>query len=669
MNASASQTLSPAEEKRLIELLGRSPTPEELTLIQFMWDPKVSRISIWNELQRLPPSENPTRVLQGPRRLEMSGGRLLVAELSTLSEKNSSRFTSLDTAGAKKLIQQVILPENDTLTLGQNFRSQRIWKIPAAVGPIPATRQLVGLVPDSDSLQARLLAPDEVVVLIGPDPLHQWSEMPGALEAKWSQKLRRFLADDHLLDVVRGARILNRTSLLPALCTTTGGSDLGLHINLEFWPFTLRDAGWQAVLLEKQVSGLFVFLQADLEPDLRSLLVKHGLIGMRIANATPDGNFSLLSSAAATATIPIKLLLPGGGLMIPEMVEQPHRKFKKAPAIDWNALPEPENWKNSLQAVLTSPRVRPFPLVLRAADNPPRILDLPLVLRHRLAAGQTLISALAGYPVIMALNPKRGAAMAVASASRKVVCTGASVRALTVSFVTPDLSDKEHFHYFQEAVKGVAEAAEVLNLPVISRAVQAGPQLSVMVGAIGQTPSGQRIMLNRFKDDGDFIVMLGTLKGELSGSVYLETVLSMIGSEPPELDMVFEDRVQRAAREAIQDGIVKSVTTIDAGGLVAALARACLADSDNPHGCELYIHRKFRNDQLLFGESQSVIIVTLNEKHLLDLEKITQVNQVPSATIGRVRGDRFIVNEDIDLGLDDLGAALNWPPQYTGDGK
>jgi phosphoribosylformylglycinamidine (FGAM) synthase-like enzyme len=58
-----------------------------------------------------------------------------------------------------------------------------------------------------------------------------------------------------------------------------------------------------------------------------------------------------------------------------------------------------------------------------------------------------------------------------------------------------------------------------------------------------------------------------------------------------------------------------------------------------------------RNDEMLFGESQSTIIITVAEIDLLPLQRIAMDDQVPCITVGRVTDDgRLKINDLIDLG-------------------
>ncbi|MER3445856.1 MAG: hypothetical protein C4291_03025 [Candidatus Dadabacteria bacterium] len=58
---------------------------------------------------------------------------------------------------------------------------------------------------------------------------------------------------------------------------------------------------------------------------------------------------------------------------------------------------------------------------------------------------------------------------------------------------------------------------------------------------------------------------------------------------------------------------------------------------------------KIREDALLFGESQSRAIVSLNKENVHILENIALKHGVPMQVIGKVGGDRLFIEGLIDI--------------------
>ena len=67
-------------------------------------------------------------------------------------------------------------------------------------------------------------------------------------------------------------------------------------------------------------------------------------------------------------------------------------------------------------------------------------------------------------------------------------------------------------------------------------------------------------------------------------------------------------------------------------------------------GAKLNIDRKLRDDELLFGECQSVIVVTLEESKIHELILLSTKLDVHTQTIGRVTDtNSLMINDLIDL--------------------
>ena len=59
--------------------------------------------------------------------------------------------------------------------------------------------------------------------------------------------------------------------------------------------------------------------------------------------------------------------------------------------------------------------------------------------------------------------------------------------------------------------------------------------------------------------------------------------------------------------------------------------------------------------ELLFGETQGLILVTINEMDLMEFERVCMTIGVPATTIGRVTDDgQYKFNNAIKLSVDTL---------------
>ena len=94
--------------------------------------------------------------------------------------------------------------------------------------------------------------------------------------------------------------------------------------------------------------------------------------------------------------------------------------------------------------------------------------------------------------------------------------------------------------------------------------------------------------------------------------------------------------------EAIEKGLLQSAHDISEGGLAVCIAE-CAFSGDNRTGCTLHLNDRIRSDTLLFGESQSRIIVTTKPENRDAFAKIARDQNVPIEEIGTTGGDNITV--------------------------
>ena len=260
------------------------------------------------------------------------------------------------------------------------------------------------------------------------------------------------------------------------------------------------------------------------------------------------------------------------------------------------------------------------------------------------------------------LNPERGGAIAVAEAARNVVCSGAKPLAVTdgLNFGNPE--KPEIFWQFRKSVVGMSEACRVLETPVISGNVSFYNETETdavyptpIIGMVGLVEDIDHITTAAFKEEGDIIVLLGTNREELGGSEYLKVIHGMERGRVPRIDLDIEKRVQDCCLDAIRKGIVKSAHDCSEGGIAVALAECCISGN---LGAKVELEENIRKDALLFGETQSRILVTVNPSDLPVLLAIADQLGVDCQQIGRVEGNKLEIvvagNKEIDLPVKDM---------------
>jgi len=113
--------------------------------------------------------------------------------------------------------------------------------------------------------------------------------------------------------------------------------------------------------------------------------------------------------------------------------------------------------------------------------------------------------------------------------------------------------------------------------------------------------------------------------------------------------MDYELSVQSLCLKAIQLGILNSAHDLSDGGLAVNVAESVIK-ANKSIGAKISIESKLRNDELLFGECQSVIIATINPKNITMLTSLNKHGDIHIQTIGKVTDNsRLSINDLIDI--------------------
>jgi len=263
------------------------------------------------------------------------------------------------------------------------------------------------------------------------------------------------------------------------------------------------------------------------------------------------------------------------------------------------------------------------------------------------------------------LDPRTGGRIAVAESARNCVCAGARPLAITNCLNFGNPYDPEVYWAFVECVAGMGEACRALNTPVTGGNVSfynESPGAAVYptptVGMIALMDDVDRRLTQSFKKQGHVIALLGETRDEIGGSEYLKVIHGKVAGLPPDLNLEREKALQEAVLEAAGAGILQSAHDCAEGGLAVALAECCVSDAERPVGAAVECASGLRADRLLFSESQSRVVVSLEKGNAEKLKKIASRCHVPFTEIGVTGGEKLRFNGIIDLDVFEMSEAF-----------
>ncbi len=236
-------------------------------------------------------------------------------------------------------------------------------------------------------------------------------------------------------------------------------------------------------------------------------------------------------------------------------------------------------------------------------------------------------------------NPRLGGQIAVANVLRQLACAGCKPRSIIINNVLPRIKGST-LNNIQEngmaVLMGQEEAVRQFKINISRRQIYSNDkEFDQHIIAIGTKPQSQSIMTRSFKDPGDFISIIGSHRGELGGSLFSSLYIKGNPYGVPSTDLNMERRLHNVLLQGIKGGLVKSATNVSQGGLALAIAQSIIRSADGI-GARIFLSRKLTNEELLFGETQGLIVISIGEKDIMEFERICMRVGMPSTTIGRV---------------------------------
>jgi phosphoribosylformylglycinamidine synthase len=435
---------------------------------------------------------------------------------------------------------------------------------------------------------------------------------------------------------------------------------VGLSINLDKVPLREENMNPYEIMLSESQERMLVVIDKGSDDSLIEIFKKWDLDCECIGVVTDTGSLEVYSKGEKVADLPCAPLVLGGGAPQYDMPSiEP--AYLKSSIIKESEFDDSKNYREILLNLLACPNITSKRFVFEQYDSTVRTNTVQgpggaaAVVRLKGTNKAISISTDCNGRFVY-LNPYEGGKRAVAESSRNVVCTGAKPIAITNCLNFGNPQDPEVYWQFKKAVEGIGEACKVLNTPVTGGNVSFYNETNdssiyptPVIGMVGLMEDVSHSTTIDYKEPGDIILCIGNLTGEFGGSEYLKVIHGEVKGPISTLDLAQEVAVQEVCLESIQSGYIKSAHDISDGGLAVNIAESILS-SVGSIGAEIHITSKIRTDLLLFGESQSVIIVTVSKENLHNVVLKAKAKDVFTQCIGSVNNSgRLTVNDVLSI--------------------
>jgi len=710
--------LTEDEYQKVLSILGRTPSYTELGIYSVMWSEHCSYKNSIAQLKTLPRSgqrllvgageENAGLVDIGdglavafkieshnhPSAVEPYQGAAtgvggIMRDIFTMGARpvaalNSLRFGSIDDPQTRHLLKGVVKGIGD---YGNSFG------VPTIAGevffdPCYQTNPLVnamsvGIVEHGHVASAIAKGKGNVVMIVGSatgrDGIHGATfaseEISEASESKRpsvqvGDPFTEKLLLEATLEVIHAGLVVGIQDMGAAgiTCSTTEMSakgKSGMEINLDLVPTRETHMTAYEIMLSESQERMLIVATPENEKAIIDIFERWDLHCVTIGKVTEDGMVRVFHHGTLKAEVPAETCVLGGGAPVYIRESKEPEYLKTTRAYDMKSVSAPRNIVDSIEKLLQSPNIASKRWVYEQYDSMVRtntvILPGSDASVVRIKKSEKLLSAKTDCNSrYVYLNPRKGAAIAVAESGRNVVCTGGKPIAITNCLNFGNPYKPEVYWQFKEAIVGIGEACKAFETPVTGGNVsfyneshQAAVFPTPTIGMLGIVESEKHVTTSFFKKAGDAIILLGTNRGDISGSEFLVQEYGLTVGDAPYFDLADEVRLQNCALELIQQGLVQSAHDISDGGLITALIESAIVgthrfgfDVQLPlNGIPLY--------KILFGEEQSRIIISANPVHTEQIKTICAKHAVPITHIGAVTAKHeATINNEITINID-----------------
>ena len=619
--------LSSEEWERLLGVLGRTPNVTELGIFAALWSEHCSYKSSKLHLRRLP--TRAPRVLQGPGEnagiVSLGDGWVAVFKMESHNHPSfiepyqgaatgvggilrdvftmgarpimlldSLRFGELDAPRMRHLVDGVVRGIGDYGNcVGVPTVGGEVDFHPAYNGNILVNAMCVGVAREEKIFFGRASGPGNKLIYLGSktgrDGIHGATMASDVFDEEAAARRPTVQVGDPFTEklliecclelmeagLVVGIQDMGAAGLTSSAFEMAARAGCGLELDLSRVPMRAEGMTPYELMLSESQERMLMVVEPRLVPKVLAVCARWGLDGVEIGRVIREAEVRATFAGRPAFCLPVKPLVDEAPVYDRAWVAP-----SPAPPVTLPHLVG-RDWSADLRRLLSRPQLgcsrfiwEQYDQSVGAATVAGPGLDAALVLipgtRIGVAA-TTDCNAVACW-----LDPRRGAAQAVAEAVRNLACVGAEPLGVTdcLNFGSPE--KPEVMGQLVAAIDGLAAACRAFDVPVVSGNVSLYNETSGQailptptVGMVGVVPEVRHVPRARFAES-EVVYLLGPLEGELGASRFLHLVMGMQVGPVPEVDEVAERAAASVVRHLVRLGLVAAHDVSDGGLAVAA---------------------------------------------------------------------------------------------------
>ncbi|MBM0637371.1 phosphoribosylformylglycinamidine synthase subunit PurL [Campylobacter sp. VicNov18] len=254
------------------------------------------------------------------------------------------------------------------------------------------------------------------------------------------------------------------------------------------------------------------------------------------------------------------------------------------------------------------------------------------------------------------IDPKIGAALAVAAAGRKVACSGAKPLAISDCLNYGNPQNPEVMWQFSQACEGIKQACKELNTPVVSgnvsfynetEGVSIHPSPTIV--NVGVLEDANKTLKASFEKENLNIYLLGESFGEFGASLAMKIQDRKLGGTLKELDYKAELALWNLLYNANEKALLECANSVGIGGIAITLAKMCAISQMG-----VDIKSGFKDEKMIFDESSSRAIVALDKTKEQEFLSLIEEFGVKAYKLGFTTNKQQFKLDNISLDKDEL---------------
>lgn len=708
--------LTDTEYEQIVALMGREPTDVELGMFAVMWSehcgykfsrpvlrlfrkyreslegagfenagvvPLDERLGIAFKVE----SHNHPSAVE-PHQGAATGVGGIIRDIFTMGARpiaslNSLRFGPLTEPRNRYLFEHVVEGiASYGNCIGVPTVAGEVYFHPCYSGNPLVNAMAVGVVPLERIVSARADVPGSAVMYVGAstgrDGIHGATFASETLGEDQEEKRPNVQIGDPFMEkllieatlealetgAVLGMQDMGAAGLTCTTCEPTSKSGTGVEIDTSLVPTREADMTPYEIMLSESQERMLLYVQAGREEEVERVFRKWGLNAVVIGRVLEEPVLRVRHRGEVVAELSPDYLTAHCPTYTLQADEPAY--LKEAQRLTLDEIPCPDDMNAVLLTLLESPTIASKRWVYEQYDwlvgtqtiVPPGAGDAAALRIRGSERGIALtIDCNARYCY---LHPYRGGQIAVAEAARNLACVGAHPRAITDCLNFGNPQRPEIYYQFEQAVRGIADASEFFETPVVSGNVSFYNESEF--GAVYPTPTiGMLGVLERaedavglgFRESGDTVLLLcpATRPADaephfgLGASEYLYAVHRQERGAPDPVDLPTERVLHRLLVALARRRWVHSMHDLSEGGLAVALAECALAlgiGAQVDLSDDAAEHAP-RPDAALFGERQTRVILSAAPHHVEGIGALAKAYGLACYAIGKTGGERLTI--------------------------